>query len=381
MALFVKRRHESLSRVAMDSEGEMWSVIPKRERDAWVVAATMDHSDIRGLDTAFHHFFAGLPRSRDGDHPQNRVSSVRGSHKSVEDSPHRSHASRSRFGMWPGLEVAGSGPPAGDEVGARTSGPQRYVPADIPDKAGEVAGDGDADLVWIELASHSKTSPTFGQTQLGLPGDVAKYLGLALLAHLEGSGDLCLEAIGPSGLHQDAPRVFVAAFGDGTLATAQTARVLRGHQSEVGHERTRMFKPRQIPDLGDKGHCCDEVQPLQTHQRFDQGVHAPALAQLAQRLGSPLNALARLFAGQTIFIESDLLRRLLEADGGEVAFGGLARGAKTHAVTSVTQQHRLHLQPHPQARRNRILAGARQISHCLVPFIRHEDAGEIGGTP
>jgi hypothetical protein len=97
MAFFVKRRHESLSRETMDSEGEMWSVIPKRERDAWVVAATMDHSDIRGLATAFHHFFAGLPRSRNGDHPQNGVSSVRGSHKSVEDSPHRSHASRFRF--------------------------------------------------------------------------------------------------------------------------------------------------------------------------------------------------------------------------------------------------------------------------------------------
>jgi hypothetical protein len=42
MALFVKRRRECFSGVAMDSEGEMWRVIPKRERDAWVVAATMD---------------------------------------------------------------------------------------------------------------------------------------------------------------------------------------------------------------------------------------------------------------------------------------------------------------------------------------------------
>src|ERR1700722_10481159 len=327
MALFVKRRHGRFSRVAIDSEGEMWSVIPKRERDAWVVAATMDHSDIRGLDTAFHHFFAGLPRSRNGDHPQNRVSSARGSHKSVEDSPHRSHASRSRFGMWPGLEVAGGGPPAGDEVGARSSGPQRHVPADIPDKAGEFAGDGDADLVWIELASHSKTSPTFGQTQLGLPGDVAEYLRLPLLAQLEVSGDLCLEAIAPGGLNQNAARVFVAAFGNGSLPTARTARVLRGHQSEVGHERARMFKARQIPDLGNEGDRCEEIEPLQTHQRFDQGVHAPALAQLPQRLGNPLNALAGLFAGQTIFVEGDLLRRLLEADGREVALVGLAPGA------------------------------------------------------
>ena len=32
------------------------------------MAATIDHSDIRGLGTAFHLFFAGLPRSRVGDH-------------------------------------------------------------------------------------------------------------------------------------------------------------------------------------------------------------------------------------------------------------------------------------------------------------------------
>jgi hypothetical protein len=32
------------------------------------MAATMDHSDIRGLVTAFHLSLAGLPRSRDGDH-------------------------------------------------------------------------------------------------------------------------------------------------------------------------------------------------------------------------------------------------------------------------------------------------------------------------
>jgi hypothetical protein len=43
---------------------------PKRERDARAMAATMDHSSIRGLATAFHRFFAGLPRSDYGDHPR-----------------------------------------------------------------------------------------------------------------------------------------------------------------------------------------------------------------------------------------------------------------------------------------------------------------------
>jgi hypothetical protein len=36
----------------------------------------MDHSDIRGLVTAFHHFFAGLPRSRNGDHLATNASRI-----------------------------------------------------------------------------------------------------------------------------------------------------------------------------------------------------------------------------------------------------------------------------------------------------------------
>src|SRR5258708_28115944 len=37
-------------------------------RDAGAVAATMDHTDIRGLVTAIHLSVAGLPRSSVGDH-------------------------------------------------------------------------------------------------------------------------------------------------------------------------------------------------------------------------------------------------------------------------------------------------------------------------
>ena len=69
------------------------SVTPKKERDAREMVATMDHSDIRGLATAFHLFLAGLPRSEDWDHPMDALT------KRAEDSPHRSRASRSRFGV------------------------------------------------------------------------------------------------------------------------------------------------------------------------------------------------------------------------------------------------------------------------------------------
>ena len=45
-----------------------WGATPNEQRDARAMAATMDHSDIRGLGTAFHLFLAGLPRSSLGDH-------------------------------------------------------------------------------------------------------------------------------------------------------------------------------------------------------------------------------------------------------------------------------------------------------------------------
>lgn len=178
-------------------------MIPKRERGARARSATMDHSDIRGLATALHHFFAGLPRSSNADHPQNSGCSVRGSHKTVEGSPHRSRASRCRFGMWPGFVVAGGAAPV--VVSEHDdSGLQCDVLANVPDEACKLSGDGDADFVWIELAFHRQAAPAFGKAQLRFPGDVAKGLGLTLLTHFQRSGDLGFEAIGPGGLDEDA---------------------------------------------------------------------------------------------------------------------------------------------------------------------------------
>ena len=56
---------------------------PNEERDVRVMVATMDHSSIRALGSAFPHFFAGLPRSDCGDHHSGR------SLKTFEGSPHR----------------------------------------------------------------------------------------------------------------------------------------------------------------------------------------------------------------------------------------------------------------------------------------------------
>src|SRR4029077_20722886 len=99
MAAFVKRRHGLFSRDHEHSLRTGMSVTPNGEREAWGMAATMDHSSIRGLGTALHLFLAGLPRSEIGDHLEGC------SRKTFEDSPHRSHASRSQLSVVLEVEV------------------------------------------------------------------------------------------------------------------------------------------------------------------------------------------------------------------------------------------------------------------------------------
>jgi hypothetical protein len=225
MAAFVKRRHGLFSWTHEHRMRTGMSVTPNGERDGWGMAATMDHSDIRGLGNALHLFLAGLPRSRDGDHPKGC------SLKTLEDSPHRSHASRSQLGVVLEVKVLGDRAPvvvAGIEKDLST---YSHMARHVPDEAGELACNSDADFVLRELSSHRKTAPALGQTQLRLPGDVADDLRLPLLENLETSSDLSLEAIIPRCLHQDTPSVFVTAFGDLTQAARLATGELRGHQS------------------------------------------------------------------------------------------------------------------------------------------------------
>jgi len=107
MAAFVKRRHSLFSRDHEHGLRTVLSVTPNGEREAWGMAATMDHSSIRGLGTALHLFLAGLPRSEIGDHLDGC------SLKISEDSPHRSHASRSQLGVVLEVRVLGDRAPGG----------------------------------------------------------------------------------------------------------------------------------------------------------------------------------------------------------------------------------------------------------------------------
>ena len=68
------------------------------------------------------------------------------------------------------------------------SGAGCNVPADIPDEAGKLAREGDADLVVLKAAS-LEAAVAVVQAQLRAPGDRADLCGLSLLTQLQGWAD------------------------------------------------------------------------------------------------------------------------------------------------------------------------------------------------
>jgi hypothetical protein len=181
----VKRRHGLFSRERdrLRRVGKR-GVTPTRERDVREMAATMDHSDIRGLATAFHLFLAGLPRSRSWDHQEGaRI-------KFAEDSPHRSRASRFHFGVRLRCELSGAvshlrgcGNPK-----SRRSGGDLHLPRDIPDKARKLSGHRYTAFVLGHFSPGVELAEPIGQTQLSSPGDVTYGFGLTLAGALRSDG-------------------------------------------------------------------------------------------------------------------------------------------------------------------------------------------------
>jgi hypothetical protein len=135
MAVKIKRRHDLFSRKHDGSEGVRKRGHTEAGTRRAVMVATMDHSSIRGLSTAVHRFFAGLPRSDNGDHPLKGCSL-----KIVEGSPHRCRASCCRFGVQAvggGLKLLGDRLLNAVGVQRTCSGDDLHMPSDIPDEACE----------------------------------------------------------------------------------------------------------------------------------------------------------------------------------------------------------------------------------------------------
>ena len=337
----------------------------------------MGHSDIRGLATAFHLFLAGLPRSRSWDHH------VDARIKLVEGSPHRSRASRCRFGVEAfGWEAGSVSHLLLGRLGMRLigSGGDLHLPCDIPDKAGELAGDRHAALALSHLSPCVQFAKPVGESKLRFPGDIADGFGLTFLAHLDGAANSGVEAVGPGRLDEDASGVFVSHFGNGALAASIAGGELRGDQSQVLHQCLRMSKAGQVSDLSDEGDRRGEIHATQTHQGVDHAFHAPVLILLAKGLGESLYALVRVLDGLTILIEGDLLSRVVELDAGQVPLVCGRPGGLAVIGAAMAQQHGFELQACPQPSGGGVLSCAGEVADGLIALIRHSHLDEVAGT-
>jgi hypothetical protein len=254
--------------------------------------------DMRGLGTALHLFLAGLPRSKCGDHREGC------SLKSSEDSPHRSHASRSRLGVWLEVRVPSVRPVL---VTREDLGVNFHMARHVPDEAGELAGDGDADFVLRQLFSRRKTAPTLGEARLRFPGDVADDFRLPFLPDLEASRDLSFEAIIPRGLHQDTSSRVVSVAEMGDLTRFAHPRALIAYLGLVPSE----FFSGKSRGLG-------ETTESGNNQRFHHRIHPPLFTLHSQRLSDPFDLFAGLLRTQSIFVKGRLLRGMFEVDRGQV---------------------------------------------------------------
>src|SRR5215471_20022051 len=114
---------------------------------------------------------------------------------------------------------------------------------DGPDEAGELAGDrryGDV----LELAFPDQGPIARAEPALCLPGDLAngsrrrRHFLLLLLSHPGGM------LIAPRAFRQHAARPTVAGLGNGAALDRFTRRLLRRHQTEVGHQLAGRLKAR-----------------------------------------------------------------------------------------------------------------------------------------
>jgi hypothetical protein len=160
---------------------------------------------------------------RHGSWPRSRLWGVGVSRSinAIEGSPYRE---RTASPIEPGLGFVRSSPPwllpivAG---GRSIRGGRWYLPADGPDEARELTGDGCHQLVAVHPAC-GEFAEAPAQSQLCFPGDIGDRFGQAALAPGDDGGDPRRVLIGPGGFDQRAPSRAVAGFGDRPLSTPST---------------------------------------------------------------------------------------------------------------------------------------------------------------
>src|SRR5271163_4699132 len=117
--------------------------------------------------------------------------------------------------------------------------------------AREFAGDRGGDNIG-RLAGAGELAIARAQPHLSLPGNVADCLWQLFLPEQQLAADPSREAITPGRLDQQSTGRAVARLGEAAAFDAGPARMLRRHQTEIGHQLARIGETREVAQLGDQ---------------------------------------------------------------------------------------------------------------------------------
>src|SRR6266516_1400934 len=88
------------------------------------------------------------------------------------------------------------------------------------------------------------------------------------------------ESITPRRFDENPSDMSVACPRDAPALFRLTARVLRGHESQIGHQCWRRRKSREVCNLGSENNRGENLHSTQGLKRLDQRSQAPALDEI-----------------------------------------------------------------------------------------------------
>src|SRR5882724_8698160 len=161
---------------------------------------------------------------------------------------------------------------------------------DGPDEAERLAGDR-RHRHRRELAARDELAVARAQAMAGLVGDGAHGRRLAGSGGLRSLGR---PRIGPGRLDQRRAGALVAGLGNAAAAHPLAGRVLADAHPEIAHELARTAEAPGIADLGHDRGRIDQLVAAQHLQRLDQPGQRPARHQLGDVIGQPIAPRRRL---------------------------------------------------------------------------------------
>lgn len=257
---------------------------------------------------------------------------------------------------------------------ARSHEEELCLPLDSSDEGDEFKGGRPAEFVLFRFAPGFELAKSIGEAQRGLSGDVTYGFWRTLLAYCDLATDTRIQAVGPSGLDDDAPSVLVARVGDRILTASVARGVIRWAEPEIRHQPLIASKAPQIAELDHEDGGGDEVQVAQVDPSLNNPLQSPVLAPFVQGLIERVKALVGVRRGLTILIESDLLGGAHERDGGRFSLVGLGPRRFTLISTFIGNPYRVDLQSDAQPCGAGIRSSASEITDSIIALIGHHDA-------